>query len=339
MKIVQKRLEQIIPGVSPESHHTLGTAGMRDIGFRVPIVLDQNGVAIKEHAPKAEAALRLGFDDVPCVYADDLTPAQIRMLRGVDSGRRKPAWFDDLVGGHPQLVDSDEAGEEAGISPRVIVLDENNTIINDDVRNMAGYRSYCSICDTVVFDHSFEDKELLDLLPHPSGNMDKLLLFSDAVHFDSVAVAVERGWRPGFEFVWDLCQCWLVPGRPLSQHKTCRVFSSSADVDFKKTLLNKKHLSSIYRCSNTALKRNTTGIQYEKPVEWVAAILKAVGARKVLDMFAGGGGIMMSCLQSGIPYCGFEIDRERCGIIQRRYFAASHQVPAKDGENGKGGMR
>ena len=328
MKIVQKRLAQIIPGVSPESHHTLGTAGMRDLGFRVPIVLDQNGVAIKEHAPRVEAALRLGFDDVPCVYADDLTPAQIRMLRGVDSGERKPAWFDDLVGGHPQLVDSDEAGEESGISPRVIVLDENNTIINDDVRNMAGYRSYCSICDAVVFDHSFEDRKLLDLLPHPSGNMDKLLLFSDAVHFDSVAVAVERGWRPGFEFVWDLCQCWLVPGRPLSQHKTCRVFGS-ADVDFNKSLLqdNVRHLSSVYRRSNTVLKRNTSGIQYEKPVEWVAAILVAVGARRVLDMFAGGGGIMMSCLQAGIPYCGFELDSERCGIIQRR-----HSNPFESGQ-------
>ena len=65
MKIVQKRLEQIIPGVSPESHHTLGTAGMRDLGFRVPIVLDQNGVAIKEHAPRIEAALRLGFGKQP----------------------------------------------------------------------------------------------------------------------------------------------------------------------------------------------------------------------------------------------------------------------------------
>lgn len=236
----------------------------------------------------------------------------------------RSSWYDDLVA--PDLYDGgDDARRGAAVSPRVTRLDDAVTIINDDVGNMARYGGHCSDCDTVVFDHSFESGRLLDMLPPPNASFDKLLLFSDAVHFDSVAVAVQRGWRPAFEFVWDLRQCWLVPGRPLAQHKTCRVFCR-ADVDFRESHIKREnnedgHLSSIYRCSNTAYKRKTEGIQHEKPVEWTAAILKSIGAKKVLDMFAGGGGIMMSCLRAGILYCGFEIDPERCGMMERRHNA------------------
>lgn len=234
----------------------------------------------------------------------------------------RASWYDDLVAPDLYDCDDDDARNEPDATDNVTVLDNNVTIINDDAGNMMEYGAHCSTCDTVVFDHSFEDERALDMLPSPNASFDKLLLFSDTVHFDSVAVAVQRGWRPAFEFVWDLRQCRLVPGRPLSQHKTCRVFGGG-DVDFRDAHIerggNDGHLSSIYRCSNTAYKRRSEGIQYEKPVEWVAAILQAVGARKVLDMFAGGGGVLMSCLKIGIPYCGFEIDPERCGMMEQRY--------------------
>lgn len=253
----------------------------------------------------------------------------VRKCIGEVVSSARASWYDDLVA--PELYDDDDdecrAAED---SSRVRALSDAVTIINDDAGNMTRYGRHCSGCDTVVFDHSFEDRRLLEMLPSPNAAFDKLLLFSDTVHFDSVAVAVNRGWRPAFEFVWDLRQCWLVPGRPLTQHKTCRVFCGT-DVEFQDAFIkrgnNDGHLSSIYRCSNTAYKSKTDGIQYEKPIEWVAAILKSINAKKVLDMFAGGGGVLMSCLRGGIPYCGFEIDPERCGMMERRYdkFIASRK--------------
>lgn len=57
---------------------------IRQFGFKVPIILDRDGVIVAGHT-RYKAALQLGMDKVPCIIADDLTDEQIRAFRLADN--------------------------------------------------------------------------------------------------------------------------------------------------------------------------------------------------------------------------------------------------------------
>ena len=57
---------------------------IRNFGFKVPILLDNNNVIIAGHT-RLKAAKQLGMTEVPCIYCDDLTPEQVQAFRLVDN--------------------------------------------------------------------------------------------------------------------------------------------------------------------------------------------------------------------------------------------------------------
>ena len=57
---------------------------IKHFGFKVPIVIDKNGVIVCGHTRK-KAAETLGIKEVPCVVADDLTDKQINAFRLADN--------------------------------------------------------------------------------------------------------------------------------------------------------------------------------------------------------------------------------------------------------------
>ena len=68
-------------------------ASIKAFGFKVPIVLDKDGVIVAGHT-RLEAAKRLGLDKVPCVVADDLTPEQVKTFRLADNKTAEMASWD-----------------------------------------------------------------------------------------------------------------------------------------------------------------------------------------------------------------------------------------------------
>lgn len=62
-------------------------------GFKVPIVIDGNGVIVAGHT-RVKAAKRLGMQTVPCIVADDLTDEQIRAFRLADNKVSEQASWD-----------------------------------------------------------------------------------------------------------------------------------------------------------------------------------------------------------------------------------------------------
>ena len=66
---------------------------IQQFGFKVPIVIDGNGVIIAGHT-RRKAAVRLGLDTVPCIIADDLTPEQIQAFRLADNKTAELAEWD-----------------------------------------------------------------------------------------------------------------------------------------------------------------------------------------------------------------------------------------------------
>lgn len=67
---------------------------IKAFGFKVPIIIDKDGVIIAGHTRKA-AAEKLGLDVVPCIIADDLTPEQAAAFRLADNKTAELAEWDD----------------------------------------------------------------------------------------------------------------------------------------------------------------------------------------------------------------------------------------------------
>lgn len=59
-------------------------ASIKDFGFKVPVVIDSNGIIVAGHT-RVKAAQELGIEEVPCIVADDLTDEQIKAFRLADN--------------------------------------------------------------------------------------------------------------------------------------------------------------------------------------------------------------------------------------------------------------
>lgn len=57
---------------------------IKNFGFKVPIVIDKEGVIVAGHT-RLLAAKKLKFKEVPCIIADDLTEEQVKAYRLADN--------------------------------------------------------------------------------------------------------------------------------------------------------------------------------------------------------------------------------------------------------------
>ena len=72
---------------------------IREFGFKQPIVIDKNRVIIAGHT-RWKAAKKLGLNEVPCILADDLTPAQVKAYRLADNKVAEASeWDEELLAG------------------------------------------------------------------------------------------------------------------------------------------------------------------------------------------------------------------------------------------------
>ena len=71
---------------------------IKQFGFKVPIVIDQDGIIVAGHT-RYKAAKKLKMDEVPCIIADDLTEEQVKAFRLADNKvAEKAEWDFDLLG-------------------------------------------------------------------------------------------------------------------------------------------------------------------------------------------------------------------------------------------------
>lgn len=62
-------------------------------GFKVPIILDGDGIIIAGHT-RLKAAKRLGMEQVPCIVVDDLDAEQVKAFRLADNRVAEQASWD-----------------------------------------------------------------------------------------------------------------------------------------------------------------------------------------------------------------------------------------------------
>lgn len=97
MTIIEKKITDIHEYENNPRHNENAVAAVansiREFGFKVPIVIDKDGVIVAGHTRK-KAAESLGLETVPCIVADDLTEEQIKAFRVADNKTAELAEWD-----------------------------------------------------------------------------------------------------------------------------------------------------------------------------------------------------------------------------------------------------
>ena len=94
-------VEKVVPYINNPRNNEVAVdrvaASIKEFGFNVPLVLDNENVIITGHT-RHKAAKKLGLDKVPCIYAEGLTKAQIKAYRIADNKVSEFAsWDDELL--------------------------------------------------------------------------------------------------------------------------------------------------------------------------------------------------------------------------------------------------
>lgn len=97
MEVIDKKVAELTPyAKNPRKNDqavNAVAASIKEFGFKVPIVIDSDGVIVAGHT-RLKAALLLGLETVPCVVADDLTEDQIKAFRLADNKTAELAEWD-----------------------------------------------------------------------------------------------------------------------------------------------------------------------------------------------------------------------------------------------------
>ena len=101
LQIIEKNITEITPyeknpRKNDEAVEYVANS-IKEFGFKVPIVIDKNGVIVAGHT-RYKAAQELGLEKLPCVIADDLTEEQVKAFRLADNKVGELAeWDFDLL--------------------------------------------------------------------------------------------------------------------------------------------------------------------------------------------------------------------------------------------------
>ena len=101
MEIVYKKLQDLKPYENNPRFNDDAVEfvanSIKEFGFKVPIVIDKNGVIVAGHT-RYKASIELGLKEVPCIVADDLSDEQVKAFRLADNKvSEKADWNYELL--------------------------------------------------------------------------------------------------------------------------------------------------------------------------------------------------------------------------------------------------
>jgi len=352
-------------------------ASIREFGFTNPILVDSRDGIIAGHG-RLLAAKRLQLPTVPVIVLDHLSDAQRRAYILADNKLALNAGWDDallaeelaalqddgfdlaLTGFSDEelsdLMPEVEEVEPAGEEDAVPEVPEDPVTKPGDVWVMGKHRLMCGdstsgdavaalmsheTADVVVFDPPYEVESLYsDAMPVASETQ-KLIVFWDFKRFAiGPHCAINAGWNPLYEFIWDNVTSWYTPNRPLARHKACGVFGDDPKWNFDDAIIHdgKKRVAKVventrgvsnYKPLDGAVHIRTVeafpttaesgGHAHSKPIPWLEAIFNGVGGDTYLDLFGGSGSTLIACEKTRRTARLMELDPKYCDVIVRRW--------------------
>lgn len=130
MRVVEKRIEDLRPYENNPRKNEAAVdkvaASIKEFGFKVPMVITQDGEIVAGHT-RLLAAKQIGLRKVPCIIANDLTEAQIRAYRLADNKTAEFAEWD------LQLLELElSAIEEIDMTAFGFLEEKREGVIEDD---------------------------------------------------------------------------------------------------------------------------------------------------------------------------------------------------------------
>lgn len=97
MQLIIKKIDEIKPYEKNPRKNEAAVEyvanSIKEFGFKVPIVIDKDGIIVAGHT-RHKAAKKLGLLEVPCIVADDLTEEQVKAFRLADNKVSEKAEWD-----------------------------------------------------------------------------------------------------------------------------------------------------------------------------------------------------------------------------------------------------
>ena len=111
MKIIYKKLEELKPYEKNPRHNDDAVKYVKNsiekFGFKVPIVITADGEIVTGHT-RFKAVQELGFKEIPCILADDLSEEEIKAFRIADNKVGEISfWDNDLLADEIRDLDID----------------------------------------------------------------------------------------------------------------------------------------------------------------------------------------------------------------------------------------
>lgn len=140
-------------------------ASIKEFGFKVPIVVDSDGVIVTGHT-RVKAAEKLGLESVPVIVASDLSPEQVKAFRLADNKTSELAEWDmgklDIELGEIENIDMNDFGfniDLPELEDSTIGIDDSYEDTGDgEDAHMDGSRGY-SITYEIAFNDENEQAE------------------------------------------------------------------------------------------------------------------------------------------------------------------------------------
>ena len=101
MEIIYKNIKDLKPYLKNARKNDKAVKyvakSIENFGFKVPVIIDKDGVIVCGHT-RYKASKKLGYNEIPCIIADDLTEEQIKAFRLADNKvSEKADWDFDLL--------------------------------------------------------------------------------------------------------------------------------------------------------------------------------------------------------------------------------------------------
>lgn len=188
MEIIELDIKDLKPYANnakkhPEAQVEHIANSLREFGWKQPVVVDSFNVIIAGHG-RVLAAKKLGWNKVPCIYADDLTDDQIKAFRLADNKTAESDWDFDLLMPELDSIDLDmslfgfdfsdgqSADEDADIVEDEIPEAVESVAQEGDIWQLGRHRLICGdSTDPNIIDALMDGAEADLLLTDPPYNV------------------------------------------------------------------------------------------------------------------------------------------------------------------------
>ena len=146
------------PKEHPEEQVNKIASSIKNYGWDQPIVVDGDGEIIKGHG-RLQAAEKLGLDEVPVIWREDLSDAEAKAARIADNKTAESDWLDDELATELELLDEkfDFDLDLTGFEP-----DEIDDLFDDVSENDSDIK-YTDKIESPVYEPTGREPELSEL--------------------------------------------------------------------------------------------------------------------------------------------------------------------------------